>query len=66
VILQPAVDNSSGAVDKLLTQFIMPCSCMQNSLAGRVVIVTGANSGLGFEASKVIAGGPCIDMHSKF
>lgn len=28
-------------------------SCMQNSLAGRVVIVTGANSGLGFEASKV-------------
>jgi hypothetical protein len=28
-------------------------SCMQRSLKGRVVVVTGANAGLGFEVAKV-------------
>lgn len=31
------------------------CSCMQASLAGRVVLVTGANAGLGLQVSHVLA-----------
>jgi hypothetical protein len=50
-LLQAAV--LLGGRYKQVVVFPLVYSCMQNSLAGKVVIVTGANSGLGLETSKV-------------